>query len=125
APQLQIGVEGPKRRFLERQATYNVQIANPGTAAARDVELAAFLPRGMKFVATDSQGQYDASQHAVFWSLAELPPAKAGVVKLTTVPVEAGEQRLRIEGRAALNLTAAGEQIIQVDQAAELAHTVK
>jgi uncharacterized repeat protein (TIGR01451 family) len=125
APQLQVAVEGPKRRFLERPATYALQVYNPGTAAARDVELAAFLPRGMKFINTDSQGQYDPSQHAVFWSLAELPPAKAGAVKLTTLPVEPGEQRLRVEGRGALGLSAVNEQLVQVEQAAELLHTVK
>ena len=125
APQLEVEVNGPKKRFLERQATYTLSIANPGTAAARDVELVAFLPRGMKFVSTDSQGQYDAAQHAVFWSLEELPPAKAGSVKLTTLPFEPGEQKLRIEGRAALGLTVAGEQTVQVEQSAELLHTVK
>lgn len=125
APQLAVGVDGPKRRMLERQATYTLQIANPGTAAARDVELAAFLPRGMKFVATDAQGQYDAARHAVFWSLEELPPAKAGAVKLTTLPVEPGEQRLRIEGRASLGLTAASEQVVQVEQSSEVLLSVK
>jgi len=125
APQLAVEVEGPKRRALERQATYTLQIANPGTAPARDVELVAFLPRGMKFVATDAQGQYDAARHAVFWSLEELPPAKAGAVKLTTLPVEPGEQRLRVEGKASLGLTAAGEQVVQVEQSAEVLLSVK
>ena len=125
APQLEVDVEGPKRRTLARQATYTVQIANPGTAAARDVELVAFLPRGMKFVATDAQGQYDAAQHAVFWSLEELPPAKAGAVKLTAIPVEPGDQRLRVEGRAGLGLTAADEQVVQVEQSAEVVVNVK
>jgi uncharacterized repeat protein (TIGR01451 family) len=125
APQLQLSVEGPKRRFLERQATYVLQVANPGTAVARDVELAAFLPRGMRFVSTDSQGQYDAQQHAVLWSLAELQPGQAGAVKLLLAPIEPGEQRIQLEGRAALGLTAKGEQTVQVEQAAELVHTVK
>ncbi|MDX1943946.1 MAG: hypothetical protein SFU86_00960 [Pirellulaceae bacterium] len=125
APQLEVEVNGPKKRFLERQATYTLSIANPGTAAARDVELAAFLPRGMKFVNTDSQGQYDPAQHAVFWSLEELPPAKAGSVKLTTLPIEPGEQKLRVEGRADLGLSVAGEQSVQVEQSAELLHAVK
>jgi uncharacterized repeat protein (TIGR01451 family) len=124
APQLSVEVDGPKRRFLERQATYTLSIANPGTAPARDVELAAFLPRGMKFFDTDSQGQYDAAQHAVFWSLEELPPSKAGAVKLTAMPIEPGEQRLRIEGRAGLGLSAEGEQVVQVEQSAELVHSV-
>ncbi len=125
APQLQVTVEGPKRRFLERQATYVLQIANPGTASARDVDLVAYLPRGMRFVSTDSQGQYDPSQHAVIWSLAELPPSQAGVVKLTALPVEPGEQKLQIEGRGALNLSEKTDQIVLVEQAAELVHTVK
>jgi len=125
APELQVQVSGPKTRYLERQATYALQIANPGTAAARNVELIAHLPRGMKFVTTDSQGQYDPAQHAVFWSLAELAPAQAGQVKLTTLPVEPGEQRMQIEGRAEMGLSAAGEQIVQVEQSAELVHTVK
>src|SRR6185436_9287955 len=116
---------GPKRRFLERQATYALQIANPGTATARDIDLIAYLPRGMKFVSTDSQGQYDASQHAVLWSLAELQPTQAGAVKLTAIPVEPGEQKIQIEGRGALNLSAKAEQLVHVEQAAELVHTVK
>lgn len=125
APQLAVAVEGPRRRFLQRQATYTVQVANPGTAAAQDVELVAFLPRGMKFVQADAHGQYDPADHAVYWSLAELPPAKAGMVKLTTLPVEPGEQRLKVEGRAGLGLAAVQEQVVQVEQAAELLHTVK
>jgi len=125
APQLQIVVDGPKRRFLERQATYTLQLANPGTAVARDIDLIAYLPRGMKFVGTDAQGQYDASQHAVLWSLAELQPNQAGAVKLTAIPVEPGEQKIQIEGRGALNLTAKAEQLVLVEQAAELVHTVK
>ncbi len=125
APQLQVDVNGPKKRFLERQATYAVSVANPGTAAARNVDLVAYLPRGMRFVEAESQGQYDQSQHAVFWSLEELPPSKAGSVKLTTMPIEPGEQRLRIEARADLGLAVAGEQIVQVEQSAELLHSVK
>jgi uncharacterized repeat protein (TIGR01451 family) len=125
APQLQVVVDGPKRRFLERQATYTLQINNPGTAVARDIDLIAYLPRGMKFVSTDSLGQYDPSQHAVLWSLAELQPGQPGAVKLTAIPVEPGEQKIQIEGRGALNLSAKAEQLVVVEQAAELVHTVK
>ena len=32
APALEINLEGPKRRYLNRQATYNVAVTNPGTA---------------------------------------------------------------------------------------------
>ncbi|WP_425617724.1 hypothetical protein NA78x_001409 [Anatilimnocola sp. NA78] len=124
APQLQVGIVGPKKRFLERPATYTVSVSNPGTAAARDVELVAYLPRGMKFVETDSQGTYDPQQHAVFWSLQELPATKAGNVQLTAMPQEVGDQKLRIEGRADLGLNTSFEQVVNVDAASELVHTI-
>ena len=124
APQLQVGINGPKKRFLERPATYTLSVSNPGTASARDVELVAYLPKGMKFVETDAQGQYDPQQHAVFWSLEELPATKAGSVKLTAVPLETGDQKLRIEGRADLGLTTAFEQVVSVDASAELVHSI-
>ena len=34
APQLDVALAGPKRRYLEREATYQVAISNPGTAPA-------------------------------------------------------------------------------------------
>ena len=124
APQLEVAVNGPKIRYLERQATYTLSIENPGTAAARSVQLVAFLPKGMKFQSTDAEGQYDAAQHAVFWSLEELPASKSGSVNLVAVPIEPGEQRLRVEGKADLGLTAASEQIVQVEARSELAFNI-
>jgi uncharacterized repeat protein (TIGR01451 family) len=120
APKLEVAVSGPKRRYLERQATYTLSLANSGTAAARNVELVAFLPKGMRFFSTDAEGRYDAAQHAVFWSLEELPAAKSGSVNLVTVPIEVGEQRLRVEGRADLGLAVAREQVVQVEAKSEL-----
>lgn len=124
APQLTIGIDGPKKRFLDRQATYTLTLANPGTASARNVEMVAYLPRGVKFVQTDSQGQYDARQHAVFWALEELPNKKKGTVKLTVLPVEAGEQVLKVDGRGDLGLSATQEQLVQVEGVTELAYSI-
>ncbi len=124
APQLQVDVIGPKRRYLDRQATYEVNLANPGTAVAKNVDLTAFLPRGMKFVAADSEGQYDPTRHAVFWSLEELPADKRGTVKVTTVPREPGEHVLRVESRGDRNLTASNEQLVLVEAAPELVFSV-
>ncbi len=49
APQLDIAMTGPKHRYLERAATYQLAISNPGTAPAEQVELVAYLPSGLKF----------------------------------------------------------------------------
>jgi uncharacterized repeat protein (TIGR01451 family) len=120
APALEITVDGPARRYLERQATYTVLVTNPGTAPAKDVELVTRLPKGMKFVQANNAGQYDPKTHSVAWSLAELPPAESGKVTLTALPIEPGEQRMRAEGRARQGLADEIEQITVVEGLAAL-----
>jgi uncharacterized repeat protein (TIGR01451 family) len=115
APQIDVAMEGPKRRFLEREATYTVSVMNSGTAAARQVELVAYLPRGLKFVSANNAGQYEPSTQSVHWLLAELPANDAGKVELVTMPVEAGQQKLRFCGKAERVDTVEKEQPITVE----------
>jgi uncharacterized repeat protein (TIGR01451 family) len=124
APQLKVGIDGPKRRFLERPATYTLSLENPGTAAAKDVELAAYLPKGMKFLEANNHGQYDAATHSVIWGLEELPASERGSVQLVAVPVEPGDQMLRAEGRAAKGLTDQAKQGITVEGVAAIKFAV-
>jgi uncharacterized repeat protein (TIGR01451 family) len=100
APDLKISVEGPERRFLERPATYQVTIDNPGTAPAKEVQLMTQLPKGLQFVSANNMGEYDAANHAVHWSLAELPANERGTVELVALPVEAGQHALQISTKA-------------------------
>jgi uncharacterized repeat protein (TIGR01451 family) len=124
APALQLTFDGPTKRFVERQSTHQLTIANPGTAPAKNVEVMVQLPRGLKFIAADQQGEYDARQHAVYWGLEELPPNSSGAVQLTTLPIEAGEQALLAEGQAGGGLSARGEFRLAVDAISELPFTV-
>ena len=115
APALEVSLEGPRRRFLEREATYTLSVVNPGTATAKDVELVSHLPKGLKFVSANNSGQYNQQTHAVYWSLAELPQGETGAVKLVTMPIEAGDQKLVIEGRADRNISDRQEEKIEVE----------
>ena len=124
APQLQIAVNGPSRRYLDRPATYTVELANPGTASATNVELVTYLPKGMKYVTSDNQGQYDSQSHAVYWSLTELPAKKKGGVSVTTLPIEPGEQKLRVDSKADLGLGQTYEHAVAVEGRAELVFTI-
>lgn len=117
APSLAVDVEGPKKRFLDRQATYTVSIANPGTASARGVELATFLPRGLQFVDANNAGEYDPATHSVRWLLEELPAKETGSVTVTTLPVEPGQQVLRIESSAERGVTAQKEEAVLIEGA--------
>ena len=124
APALAVDIEGPKRRFLDRQATYTVSLANPGTAAAKEVELATFLPKGLQFVDADNHGEYDAATHSVRWLLEELPAKEKGSVTLTAMPIEPGQQLLRVETTAARGVSAKKEEAIIVEGAASIVFQV-
>jgi uncharacterized repeat protein (TIGR01451 family) len=115
APQLAIALEGPRKRYLEREATYQVSISNPGTAPAQHVELVAQLPSGLQFVSANNAGHYDESSRAVVWRLEELPVNETGAVELVTLPVEAGEQTLKLRTSADRGISAEHEQPVLIE----------
>jgi uncharacterized repeat protein (TIGR01451 family) len=78
------------------------------------------LPKGLEFVEANNAGQYDAQTNSVRWLLEELPPNETGQVTLTTLPVEPGEQLLRLEGTAERGLSAQEEETIQIEGVAAI-----
>jgi uncharacterized repeat protein (TIGR01451 family) len=120
APALALKMEGPSRRYLDRQATYTVTVSNPGTAPAKEISLTTHLPAGLKFVEANNAGQYDPRTRAVQWLLDELPANETGSVTLTTVPIEIGEQLVRIESTADRGLSAQEEKKILVEGVAAI-----
>jgi uncharacterized repeat protein (TIGR01451 family) len=127
SPQLDVAVAGPKRRYLEREATYQLSISNPGTASARQVELVAYLPPGLKYVKANNSGRYDQATRAVYWRMEELPVNQHGTVELVTLPIEPGQFSIKVHGAAQRGLTADKEQPVQVEGLAavlfQLSHT--
>ena len=115
APQLDVAMAGPKRRYLEREATYQLSVANPGTAPAQQIELVAYLPAGLKFVGANNAGHYDEASRAVYWRLEELPVNEKGTVELVTLPIEAGQQSIKLRGTAQRGLTIEKEQPVVIE----------
>jgi uncharacterized repeat protein (TIGR01451 family) len=124
APTLELALQGPSRRYLDRQATYTLTVANPGTAAATNVDLVTYMPKGFKFVESDNQGKYDSRSHSIHWNLEELPANRLGEVKLTAIPVETGEQVFRVEAKADLDLSATTQHVVRVDSLSELTFSI-
>ncbi|MEX0611421.1 MAG: hypothetical protein WD229_04820, partial [Pirellulales bacterium] len=125
APELTVDLDGPERRYLERPATYEVRVENPGTAPAHDVKIITKLPKGMQFVRANNMGEYDAATHAVYWSLAELPEGERGTVELVTMPIETGSQTLEVESRAGEGLSDQTQRQIVVDGLAAIMFEVR
>lgn len=120
APALRLEIQGPRKRYLERQASYAITISNPGTAPAQDVSLVAYVPAGMDFVDANNAGQFDPATGTVHWSLDELPVGADGTVTLTVLPTQPGEYTLRAEAGAALGVTAAAESTLSVEGVAAI-----
>jgi uncharacterized repeat protein (TIGR01451 family) len=120
APDLKVTVEGPDRRFLERPATYQVSIDNPGTAPAKEVQLVTHLPKGLQFVSANNLGEYDAAAHSVIWSLAELPANERGTVELVALPVEPGQHTLQFSTKARDGLSDETQKEVTVEGIAAL-----
>jgi uncharacterized repeat protein (TIGR01451 family) len=100
APTLELAIDMPLRRFLQRPATCTVAMTNAGTAPAQAVELAAQLPPGMKFVKANNAGWHDDRTHRVLWNLEELPPGETGSVQMVVMPVELGPQKIVAAARS-------------------------
>jgi len=127
APQLDVALAGPKRRYLEREATYQVSVSNPGTAPAQQIALAAYLPPGLKFVKANNAGRYDEGTRAVYWRLEELPVNQPGTFELVTMPVEPGQFSIKVRAAAQRGLVIEKEQPVLVEGLAavlfQLSHT--
>jgi uncharacterized repeat protein (TIGR01451 family) len=115
SPQLDVAVDGPKRRYLERQATYQVSVSNPGTASAKQVELIASLPEGLKFVSANNAGYYEEATRTVRWRLEELPANETGSVELVTLPVQPGQHAIKLRSTAQKGLAAEKEQPVMIE----------
>lgn len=120
APQLQVKITGPEKRYLDRKATFALAIENAGTADARNVDLVATLPRGLRFVSTNNSGRYDQLTNTIRWSLDRLPARQYGEVKFTAVPFETGELAIGATANASRGLKDVAEHKVAVDGIAAL-----
>lgn len=119
-PKLELGIEGPRLRYLERQATYKVQVQNTGNAMAKGIRLVVYLPRGLQFNSAANDGTYFPEQHSVEWYLEELNAGRSATTELTVLPVQEGDFVLRMHGTAARVRADAIDKKVQVEGQSEL-----
>ena len=120
APSIDVQLEGPARRFLEKEGAYQIILTNKGTAPAKNVEIKVALPHGVKFVRANNAGTFLAKSHVVAWKLEELPAKDSATTELIVAPVEIGTQTLKCEAVADICSAAAAEKEIRVEGIAAL-----
>ncbi|MBL9122428.1 MAG: DUF11 domain-containing protein [Planctomycetaceae bacterium] len=70
--ELAVTVQGPRRQYAGTPATFKVHVTNPGNAAAKNVQVAALLPRGASYLSSSDGGTVDSDQRKVTWSIGNL-----------------------------------------------------
>ncbi len=116
APQLEVAVNGPSKRYLECEAVYNLSVRNPGTAPAKQVEMSVEVPAGMKFVSGTNRAHYEEATRTVHWMLEEIPVQDGPPpVQLTLLPVEPGDHHIRLVSSDDSGVKAEIQQAVHVE----------
>lgn len=114
-PHLELDLEGPGRRFVDRKANYLVQIHNPGPAVAENVHVTQAVPEGFRFVQATPGGSYDAKLRQVGWFVGRLEADETAEVGLQLIPTEVGQHLLSAEVQADAGVIGSAELETRVD----------
>ena len=114
-PRLDLEVNGPKLRYLDRKAVYTFKVTNPGDAPASNVTISDVLPEGFKFLGADNGGRHDFSTRSVAWFLGEVGPGQTREVKMEVLAINPGEHQHKVTAQASRGLKVEGEILTRVE----------
>jgi uncharacterized repeat protein (TIGR01451 family) len=114
-PHLDIAIEGPGLRYLERKALYSIKVTNPGDAPATNVTVAHVVPAGFKVLAASDGGRHDYSTRTVSWFLGEVAPAQTREVKLEVQAINPGDHKHHAVVTGGRGLRAEAEKMTKVE----------
>lgn len=117
---LDLVVQGPKLRYLDRHAVYQLKVTNPGTAPAQNVTLHEIVPAGFKYHAATSGGRWEESTKTVSWQLGDLPPGQSREVSVELVASAAGEHRLQAQVVSARGVKTEAAAVTRIEGSSSL-----
>src|SRR5262249_32271149 len=79
---LALNINGPLARFVDRPATFDIRVSNPGEVPLTNVVVRNQLPPELAFVSATEGGQQASGQ--VVWNLGTLAPQQQRIVQVTT-----------------------------------------
>lgn len=114
-PRLDVAVDGPSLRYVDRPAVYTVRVHNPGPAPANNVQVLDAIPAGFRFVDASAGGTYDNSTRQVAWFVGRLEANTTAEVGVQLIPTELGDQRLVTEVKADSGVAEQAETLTRVE----------
>lgn len=93
APQLQVNINGPALRYVDRQAQYVTTVKNAGGVPTDNVRVQYHLPVGFEFVKAERGGRHDWSTRTVTWFLGRLEAEQTVELPAVFMAKQSGAQR--------------------------------
>lgn len=130
--QLSIAKTGPSARYVDRPATWDIRVSNPGDVPLANVVVRDQLPPELTFTSATEGGQFADGQ--VVWNIGTLQPREQKLVQLTTkcaqmtpralnVAVATADPGIRVQAEAGLEirgLPAFRLEVVDVDDPIEV-----
>lgn len=101
-PELTIDLAGPETRFTDTVAEYRVTVDNPGTAAARDVQVAVTLPanNGRLQKPLPTGAKWDPSTNKLTYTIPNVEPKARTTARFAVLLGGIGSYRVGAEARS-------------------------
>ena len=117
---LNLVATGPGMKYAGTLANYRIRLTNPGNATAEDVQITAELPRGVEYLDSNDQGQFDAKTGRVQWSLTSIPAGAERVLEVKCSLNESGSSVFQITANASNELTDSAVITTEVEALSDL-----
>ncbi|HLN26565.1 MAG TPA: hypothetical protein VK395_02405 [Gemmataceae bacterium] len=120
---LGLTMSGPKRRYLNMPATYELTVSNTGSATLKNVGIRNPMPGHTSFIRASDGGELAGDQ--VQWQIGAIAPGETSTVQLVLTATEAGRICNRAMVSAEPGVTAADEVCTVFDGQSALSLDVK
>ena len=120
APAISLKLQGPSRRFLEKESTFRLTLSNLGTASAKNAEFYVTVPNGWKFVRANNLGTFLPEYGRTVWKLEELEAGGCAEAEVVLAPMEIGSFTLQCEANADICQPSADSKNVTVEGIAAL-----
>lgn len=125
SPSVQVAVNGPSLRYKNRNATYNITVANDGTAVSNNIRVMHKVPEGFRFVSATDGGKFDGLSKTVAWFAGRVEPGQSTKVAVTLEAVKLGDYVHQVSATTDQGIRSEGEAATKVDGIAALVLEVK
>jgi uncharacterized repeat protein (TIGR01451 family) len=119
-PRLEVALEGPRLRYVDRKAAYHITVRNPGPAPVNNVQIVESVPEGFQFAECTTGGSYDSATRQVAWFVGRLEPQQDATVAVQLTATETGEHRLGTVVRADAGVVGNAETTTAVEGVASV-----